>query len=401
MRTRGRPDIDAQERLELDWSAKQRDAFLGKVKVVDIERLDEPYPIDGYYVAGTAKAKRQWDAYWRVRWSVKTFDKRRLRYIIPQDESVIFRDAETKQVVFVVLRDFLADEAVRESMISVCKELTNSRRDDRREDPGRLTHFGYTAGSRHDRQIQTAAPNTRQDTAPKRRREAQLSTRAQGMAGIIWNLMRSKFSAEIIADYNDLIAECDFPRMDLGRDDETFTFSIDGKDVTFRDLELPPPSGLTSINYARHTHNETNGNKWVIAFTANAPRNPNRGGNFYLASYGIMLEPASNTATAWQSSDYHGTTLYEMKEGPERRAGFEVRMDGDFSTGMVFEISKALRSARLESAWLDRRRAERDAWCKNKAVLVRSTIVSRERTGMLLLRAASKQTRYSLRSIKL
>jgi hypothetical protein len=104
-----------------------------------------------------------------------------------------------------------------------------------------------------------------------------------------------------------------------------------------------------------------------------------------------MLEPATNTATAWRSSDYHGTTLYEMREGPARRAGFEVRADGDFSTGMVFEISKVLRSARLASSWLDLRGAEWDAMnAKNGKAIP----VIRARTAI----RASKQTRYSLRS---
>jgi hypothetical protein len=70
--------------------------------------------------------------------------------------------------------------------------------------------------------------------------------------------------------------------MDMGRDDETFTFHVDGQDITFHGLELPPPSGISAINYARHTHNETNGNNWIIALTANAPTDPNKGGNFYL-----------------------------------------------------------------------------------------------------------------------
>jgi len=33
------------------------------VKVVDIKRLDVLYPIDGYYLAGTAKTRKQYDAY--------------------------------------------------------------------------------------------------------------------------------------------------------------------------------------------------------------------------------------------------------------------------------------------------------------------------------------------------
>ncbi|KAI3337644.1 hypothetical protein HD806DRAFT_477286 [Xylariaceae sp. AK1471] len=68
-------------------------------------------------------------------------------------------------------------------MVDVCRKITNSRRDDRREDPGRLVHFGYTCGSRHDRKIQMAAPCVRQNTAAKRKNEAQLNINAQGMAG--------------------------------------------------------------------------------------------------------------------------------------------------------------------------------------------------------------------------
>lgn len=44
-------------------------------------------------------------------------------------------------------------------------------------------------------------------------------------------------------------------------------------------------------------------------------------------------------------SDYHGTTLYEMLEGPEKRAGFEVRPDGGINTGFSFEVSKMIRNA--------------------------------------------------------
>lgn len=69
------------------------------------------------------------------------------------------------------------------TMVDVCKRIVNSRRDDRREDPGRLVHFGYTCGSRHDRLIQMATPCVKQNTAAKWRKEAQLNLDAQGMAG--------------------------------------------------------------------------------------------------------------------------------------------------------------------------------------------------------------------------
>ncbi|KAH9883872.1 hypothetical protein F4778DRAFT_800593 [Xylariomycetidae sp. FL2044] len=408
-RSSARPDSQAKEKLGLNWTPAEREAYLDKIKVVDLPRLDEPYPIDNLYTAGTETAKKQWadcmssSHYWHGRplrdpryvnastapestttgcaaifssWT----DESRLQYRILQDESVIFRDADTKEVVLVVLRDFVPDEALRLTMVDLCKEIIKNRRDDRREDPGQLVHFGYTCGSRHEPCIQLAASCLRLNTAAKVRNEKQLNIKAQGMAGIVWNLMKSRLPAEIIADYNDTILENDFPRMDMGREVNSFEFSVRGKKVVFDDLELPPPSALSAINYARHTHRESNGNNWILALTANAPADATKGGNFYLASYGIMLCPATNTVTAWHPTDYHGTTLYEMQEGPEKRMGYEIRTDGGFNTGVVFEISKALKNARKNSAWLDNRPKAKVAKIAQRKA------------------KASKQTRYSLRS---
>ncbi|KAI1504255.1 hypothetical protein F5X99DRAFT_406324 [Biscogniauxia marginata] len=385
-----RPDIKARKKLGLDWTTAQRDAFIKDIKVVDLPRLSVPYPIDGFYVAGTEKAKAEWDEYWHgkplkdprynrgLRREILNLDESRLQYIIRQDESVIFRDSDTKELVLVVIRNFIPDERLRKNMVELCKEIIRNRRDDRREDPGMLVHFGYTCGSRHDPQIQLAASSLRLNTAAKQINEKQLNDRAQGMAGLAWNMMKSRLPPEIIADYNDTIFDNDFPRMDMGREDESFTFRVGGKDVTFEGLELPPPSGIAAINYARHTHRETNGNDWVLACTCHAPDDPTKGGNFYLASYGIMMQPASNTVSAWHPKDYHGTTLYEMREGKERRAGYEIRQDGAFNAGLVLELSRALKNARKNSAWLDNRRASKGLECRQRKL-------------------RSSQTRYDLR----
>ncbi|KAI0142829.1 hypothetical protein GGR57DRAFT_519159 [Xylariaceae sp. FL1272] len=367
--TKATRDSKIVKDLALDWTSEERDAYhKTEVKTVYLKRLDAPYPIDNCYTAGTETAKDQWEAYWHgkslkeprynggLRRGIVNLEKEKLQYIIPQNESVIFRDADTKNLVLVILRNAVPSEPLRKTMVDTCKEILRNRRSDRREDPGQLVHFGYTSGSRCDRQIQMAAPSNKLNTTAKIRNEARLNIKAQGMAGIVWNLMKSKLPTEIIDNFNNMIEDCDFPRMDMGRDDETFTFHVEGKDVTFEGLELPSPNGLSSINYARYTHMEVNGNDWVLAYSANAPENPNKGGNFYVASYGIMLEPASNTISAWHPTDYHGTTLYEMMEGPEHRAGFEVRTDGAFNTGMVFQISKAFATAREKSIWLDNRR---------------------------------------------
>ncbi len=385
-------DLEYKEKLGLDWTPEQKDEYLNGIKVIYIKRLEEPYPINNCFTAGTPKAKREWDAYWEgkplaeprynggLRREIVELDRSRLQYIIKQDESVMFRDADTEELVLVILRNALPDDAVRETMIDVGRGLFRYRRDDRREDPGMLVHFGYTCGSRKAPQIQLASPCTRTDTPEKQDRERQLRDDCQGMAGVLWNMMRSRLPAEVPEAFDDVIEKQDLPRMDMMRDDENFSFQIDGKRVTFRDLDLPPPSAMSAINYARYTHKESNATNWIVAYTSKAPPDPNRGGNFYLASYGIMLEPNTNTVSAWRPSDYHGTTLYEMKEGAEKRAGYEVRYDGDMNTGMVFEVSRAMKNARLMTGWLHERQKLRQA--------------AKPARG---LKRASKQTRYGLR----
>ncbi|RYO90205.1 hypothetical protein DL762_002814 [Monosporascus cannonballus] len=267
------PDFCGQR---LNWTPEERDEYISNIKVVDLPRLEEPYPINNFFTAGTPKTKRKWwDACWKERpladprynkgqrRAIINLDKSRLRYVIKQGESVIFRNADTKELVL--------------------------------------------------------------------ERERLLNLKARGMAGLLWNMTRSRLPPEIIAEYNDLIEEYDLPRMDMMRDGDTFSFKIDRKKVTFRDLELPPPSGLSAINYARYTHKETNGNNWIVACTCKALRTPDKGGIFYLASYGIMME------------------------GPEKRTGYEVPPDGEINTGMVFEVSKAIKNARYNSDWLNER----------------------------------------------
>ncbi|KAK6953323.1 hypothetical protein Daesc_005626 [Daldinia eschscholtzii] len=408
-------------KASMNWSSSQRDEYLDKVKIVDLRRLDAPYPPVNSFAAGTPDAGRQWGEYWKdkplrdrrynhgLRRDIVGLDYRRFKYIVPQHESVIFRDMDSKETVLVVLRDFIPDEDLRKSMINVCREIVTYHRDDRREDPGMLSHFGYTCGSRHDPQIRLAAACIRLDTDEKKLREADMNDRAQGMAGIVWNLMRSKFPPEIVADYNDTIRENGIPRMDMMRDDQSFTFKVGGEDVTFETgengLELPPPSAMAAVHYARYTHTESNGNSWIVACTVNAPEDYTKGGNFYLASYGIMMLPATNTATAWRPWHLHGTTLYEMTPSPEGRLGHEVRKDGGLNTGMVFEVSKSLKAARKRSAWLDdcRKWKVRKATSpkvsspKMSSSRIKASEVRAPKSGLPETKTEPPSTRYTLR----
>ncbi|KAI1385378.1 uncharacterized protein F4822DRAFT_432228 [Hypoxylon trugodes] len=367
--------LKAIKDLGLNWTPAQKEAYLSKIKVVYLPRLKDPYPENDFYVAGTPKAKEQWDDYWAdkfpptvrkpytIRRETLDMDISRFKYIVKQDESIIVRDADTKELVFVAIRDLIPDDEVKHTMTTLCKEITRFRQNDKRNDAGQLVHFGYTCGSRDHPCVRLAAPLAAIDTMDKVKKEVDINMRTQGMAGIIWNLMKCKLPAEIIDDYNNTIKKYDYPRMDMQRKDNDFHFKVGDEVVTFETgkngLRLPPPSGMSAINYARYTHNESNGNAWIVACTCKAPQDWTKGGNFYLASYGIMLQPRDNTATAWRPGDYHDAILYEMKQGPERRTGFERRADGAIHTGMIFEISAFFKTARRRTPWLD-------AWKKEK-----------------------------------
>ncbi|KAK8108855.1 hypothetical protein PG984_014656 [Apiospora sp. TS-2023a] len=346
-----------EDRLGINWSPAQKQKYLASIKTVYIKRLETPYPINDFYTAGTQKAQDEWDAYWDgkplkdprynkgQRRGTKTIDFSQLQYAIEQDESVRFVDADTKELVMIVIRNFFPDDEMREAFTKICLEVVDRRRDDRREDPGQLCHFGYTCGSRHQPALRIATCNKRLNTPARKEYERRLNYKAQGMASLGWNMLKSRLPDQIIQDYENAIADSGAPRMDMERAEKNFSFAFHGKSITFNDLDLAPPSGLCSINYSRFTHKESNGNRFFIACTTQAPADPTKGGNFYNASYGIMLKAASNTVTSWMPSDYHGTTLYEMLEGPEKRMGYEVRPDGGINTGFSFEVSKMIRNA--------------------------------------------------------
>lgn len=211
-----------------------------------------------------------------LRRGTKTIDFSKLQYVLEQDESVRFLDADTKELVMIVIRNFFPDDAMRKEFTKVCLEVVDRRRDDRREDPGQLCHFGYTCGSRHQPGLRIATCNKRLKTPARVEYERRLNYKAQGMAGLGWNMLKSRLLDAIIQDYENAIADAGAPRMDMERADKNFSFPFHSESVTFNDLDLAPPSGLCSINYSRFTHKDNNGNRFFIACTTQAPADPTK-----------------------------------------------------------------------------------------------------------------------------
>lgn len=165
------------------------------------------------------------------------------------------------------------------------------------------------------------------------------------MAALGWNICLSKLPTEVTQDFNDLIRKGGLPRMDVGKGtvrEEIKVATNNGRDFVCTELELAPPSGISALNYARYTHRETNGNKWMVAITTEAPESTAEGGDFYVASFGVLMKAATNTLSAWRPADEHGTTLYAM--GPRgNKHNYEVQAGGGDNRGFAFEIIKRMR----------------------------------------------------------
>ncbi|KAI1647733.1 uncharacterized protein F4817DRAFT_358535 [Daldinia loculata] len=374
------PTLNLLVSLGLTWTKSQKTAYLETIRTITLPRLNviqasavenrvinEPYLHRDDFLTETPAAKLSWDAYWEetylrkptaraLRQNVIRCHPHQWKYIIQPNESVIIRDEHTNKIVLIVLRDLVPHQSLASAMEDVCVELATKCPFERQDDPGTLVHFAYTCGSRQNFQIQLATPKRGPNMGPN----YELQSKAQGVAGLLWNMLRCRLPDEIIDDFNDTVHRHHLPRMDMMKaPDTSFAFEIGSRNVRFptgtgADFELPPPSGLISYNYARYTHNEVNANNWVIGYTTHAPDDHTKGGNFYLAQYGVLLLPASNTAWSWQPTDHHGTTLFEMTDiGENDSIGCsERRLDGQYNVGLLFEISKALPTARFNTSWL-------------------------------------------------
>lgn len=59
----------------------------------------------------------------------------------------------------------------------------------------------------------------------------------------------------------------------------------------------------------RGTHRESAPHKYAIFWTTHRSFQPDDGGHFFIADYGIRIHGASNTLVVWQPKHWHGTTL--------------------------------------------------------------------------------------------
>ncbi|TFY63638.1 hypothetical protein EVJ58_g3143 [Rhodofomes roseus] len=319
--------------------------------VVVLDRLREAYPEYHQWIAETPEIEQQWGH--RIRKGKKA-DKRhkrhplvledpsRLRYVVKEDESVVFRDKETGDIIMMVIRDFCKDPRALKFVDCNAAESVDLRKSVRLEDPGKLVLLGYTAGSRSHPLFDWARNLRSKKHTPEFLKD--LDFRLSSAFALFWNLLQVRIPKEVLAPFESYLADNSMCRMDGNSGKSTdsrgiYMVDLGDKYIEFNDAELAPPSGVAGCNYARAIHREKQAQKWAFSWTTSR-RKGMTGGSFYEAVYGIKVLQAPNTMVAWMPEHDHGTSLLDWS--PNRKDDIPPFAQ----TGIAL-----VTSTRLASAW--------------------------------------------------
>ncbi|XXH01269.1 hypothetical protein Hte_007623 [Hypoxylon texense] len=245
------------EYLTMGSVSDEQYEYIAEIEIVERSMLKAPYP--------------------------SAYDSR-FQYVIPQDKSVIVRDADTREVVLIVLRDVFPDAAVRQRIMEACREVVDYRQDGRCD----VKYLQHT-----------------------RERDAAVNGRAQETAGVVWNAVRSRLPRGIVPGHSDVVKKYDLPpSIDVGCGDGTLgAFRMNGENVAFciedGGVELLPPSTLSAVRYAQTCQQGPGADGWIATYTTYAPAEFFQGGTFSLGQYGIVVLPSVNAVTAWHPRHYH------------------------------------------------------------------------------------------------
>ena len=137
--------------------------------------------------------------------------------------------------------------------------------------------------------------------------------RATSIQSLLWTAYQKIMPQEVIQDFINTMERDNLPRMDWNMQgkpvNSVISVNVNGKKHDFSTCELGPPSAVVAMNYAKYTHDEHNGNKYVISFTTNRTAGENEGRHFLFAKYGVKVPVRRNTVVVHRPTDLHGITL--------------------------------------------------------------------------------------------
>jgi hypothetical protein len=131
--------LDFIHRIGLNWSPHTRDSFFKNVRTVYLPKLSTPYPPVNHWMCETNAIDNKWRNYLkydpraqpdkrRDRLPIFRTDPSNLSLDIGADESVIVRDADTGELIMIVLREFCTDPELLSYIEEIIKQAVQCRR---------------------------------------------------------------------------------------------------------------------------------------------------------------------------------------------------------------------------------------------------------------------------------
>ncbi|KAI4198457.1 MAG: hypothetical protein LQ350_005252 [Teloschistes chrysophthalmus] len=293
------------------------------VRTVWVTRLAEAYPPQYSWACDSQEVETKWATILRTR---KLADKREPRRaktflvdeekflaaggIVKEDESTVFRDDSTHEVVGVVVRKLIDNPGILEWLDRRVKIACHERRNTRRDDPGYGVTVGYTSGPRQARTLIWAGKYRVVTDAGV----LQSTIENSSACAHIWNEARRRLPQEVVDDFENLPVPCMDFNSDKHEKEGPYTVH-DGEKRMQKTGVYGPPQALLGDNYARFCHKESNTGKYVVSLTTHrsVAADKDEGGHFYIAAYGIQIRSSADSLLAFNSRNLHGTTLQNME----------------------------------------------------------------------------------------
>ncbi|KAI5839353.1 hypothetical protein DFP73DRAFT_613890 [Morchella snyderi] len=300
----------------------RRDKYLERFTIVEVTQFQTPYPPPSHCVYESEQIHEIWHDHLQLG---KPKDKRLkvppmllleqqyLQLDVAEDQNIIFVDSETKEIVGLVARNWIAEDSkgTLDWVNGIIMKECEIRKSVRLEDTGKICQMGYSAGSRS----KAGFDWVRNITSQKNRLE-DFEHLGSYIFALFWNMCKARLPKPIIDDITGFCNSTLVPRMNYAAKDRAnsqilgnYTVRVGDDDIEFDCVPMAPPSGFMAYNYSRGTHNEKCPHKYAVFWTTARTYGSEEGGHFFIDDYGIRVRQSANCVVVWKPTDFHGTTL--------------------------------------------------------------------------------------------
>ncbi|KAJ3996419.1 hypothetical protein F5050DRAFT_1571474, partial [Lentinula boryana] len=228
-------------------------------------------------------------------------------------------DKDSGELIFSQLQNFCQVPAIVEWVDSVLKKNLSVQWNVRMEDVGSIVISGFTAVSRARPSFDWARNFLNPSRHPQSKQEA-MRYEAASVFAMFWNMAQKVCPSTVINDFKQFMEQIGLISMDpkefSRQGGSEYTVNYEGSNITFKGVDMAPPSGVLVQNYAqmsRPVHSEKQPHKYALSWTTF--RNVGvRSGHFYISSHRLWCCASSNAFTLWDPSLQNGQKIQRITE---------------------------------------------------------------------------------------